>query len=175
MVSAHDDRAAMSLMVPDCPWWSVLCPGTPPPHVERRGLEPHGQGGSLWTPRPSPGPFPWRHLHPGGLGLLGASLRRWLLAGEPGDTGEGPPISQQSLRPGAPGTSTCPVRGRASRWFTSLGEPRGPQDEGSDPRDLLPPPPLFHSEDPREEGETLVLGAKGAGGQETQQSRKMMF
>lgn len=156
MVRAHDNRAAVSLMVPDRPWWSVLYPGTPPPHAERRGLEPHGQGGSLWTPRPSPGPFPGRRLHPGGLGLLGTSLRRWPLAGGPGDTGEGPPISQQSLRPGAPEPSACPARGRARRWFASLGEPWGPQDEGSDPRDLLLLPPR-----------AVPLGGPGRGGGDT--------
>ena len=36
-------------------------------------------------------------------------------------------------------------------------------------------PVLFHLEDQRRAGETLVLGAKGKRGQKTQQSRKMMF
>lgn len=115
MVSAHDECAAVSLIITNGPRCSAVCPGTSH-HKQRGGGWGHtaAAGADCGPHGPSPRPLSRRCLHPGGLGLPETSRRRWSLAGGPGDTREGPLTTQPQpeLAPWCSRDQSLPSQGK---------------------------------------------------------------
>lgn len=139
-------------MVPDCPWWSVLCPGTPTTHREEDWSHT-ARGADRGPPGPRLGLSHGRACTLVGSGSWGpvAGGGPWL--GAPGHRERFPHHPAEPV-PWCSRDQCLPSEGKGKKVVQQpRGAPGTPGRRGQSPRDLLPPPALLlHSEDQRRAG-----------------------